>query len=250
MWSSSNDKVVSINSTTGIAMARAAGTATIYYKIPQLYSAQTEVKVESLSYIHVSRDDALVITNIPRQDGRGYVIPVSFGHDYLSQEQTSKASGLEDGILLFEELGVKQATPFQCVLSFGYDFSGSVNTDDLFEVKPGFMNGKPMCYVTAKSATEDVIQSASSSAAQLSLVVRVFDEIQGRSVSSEAVTLPFVPAFVLSETELELSADRKKAQIVVMANTKQLDSLEVNFVCLFVLFVCLFVSVGCLLRTK
>lgn len=220
--------MVSINSTTGVALATAAGTATIYYKIPQLYSAQTEVKVESLSYIHVARDDSLVITNIPRQDGRGYVIPVVFGHDYLSQELTSKQSGLEDGMFLFEELGVKRSIPFQCVLNFGYDLFGDVNLNDLFEVKPGFINGNPMCYVIPRSVTADVVQSASSSAAQLSLVVRVFDEIQGRSISSEAITIPFVPAFVLSDTELELSADRRKAQIVVMGNAKQLDSLEVK----------------------
>ena len=243
MWSSSNDKVVSINSTTGMAMATAAGTATIYYKIPQLYSAQTEVKVESLSYIHVPRDDALVITNIPRLDGRGYVIPVNLGNDYLSQEQTTKASGLVDGILLFEELGFKQATPFQCILHLGHDLQGNIHAHDLFEVKPGFVNGQPMCYVVPKNAKDDVIKSASSIAAQLSLVVRIFDEIQGRSESSESLKLPFVPAFVLSETELELSADKRKAQVFVMANAEQLNNLEVNFVRFLVcLFVCLFTN--------
>ena len=231
MWSSSNDRVVSINSTTGVAMATAAGTATIYYKIPDLYSAQTEVKVESLSYVHVSRDNSLVVTNIPRQDGRGYVIPVVFGHDYLSQEHASKDSGLSDGIMLFEKLGVKRSMPFQCFLSFGYDLFEDVNSDDLFEVKAGFINGKPMCYIIARSVTEDVVQSASSSSAQLSLVVGVFDEIQGSSISSEAITVPFVPAFVLSETELELSAERRKALIIVMGNARQLDSLEVKAYC-------------------
>lgn len=233
VWSSSNDRVVSINSTTGIAMATAAGTATIYYKIPELYSAQTEVKVESLSYIRVAIDDSLVITNFPRQDGRGYIIPVIFGHDYLSQEQISKASGLGDGILLFEELGVKRSIPFLCVLSFAYDLFGDFNSDNLFEVKSGFINGKPMCYVIPRSVTADVSRSASSSVAQLSLVVRVFDEIQGRRISSEALTLPFIPAFVLSESELELSAERRKAPIVVMGNARQLDSLEVKAICVF-----------------
>lgn len=223
--------MVNINSTTGIAMATAAGTATIYFKIPQLYSAQTEVKVESLSYVHVVTDDFLVITNIPRQDGRGYIIPVIFGHEYLSQEHTSKASGLGDGILLFEELGFGRSIPFQCVLSFAYDLFGNVNSDDLFEVKSGFINGKPMCYVIPRSATADVFRSASSSAAQLSLVVNVFEEIQGRRFSSEALPLPFVPAFVLSETEVELSADRQKAQIVVLGIMRQLDSLEVKAIC-------------------
>ena len=225
--------MVNINSTTGIAMATAAGTATIYFKIPELYSAQTEVKVESLSYIHVATDDVLVITNIPRQDGRGYIIPVIFGHDYLSQEHISKVSGLGDGILLFEELGVSRSIPFQCVLSFAYDFFGDFNSDDLFEVKSGFINGKPMCYVIPRSATADVFRSASSGATQLSLSVRVFDEIQGRPISSEALPLPFVPAFVLSETELELSADRRKARIDVLGITRQLDSLEVKVTCVF-----------------
>ena len=223
--------MVNINSTTGIAMATAAGTATVYFKIPELYSAQTEVKVESLSSVYATTDDFLIITNIPRQDGRGYIIPVTFVHEFLYQVHASKASGLGEGILLFEELGLGRSIPFQCVLSFAYDLFGDFKSDDLFEVKSGFINGRPMCYVIPRSATADVFRSASYSAAQLSLVVSVFDEIQGRRISSEALPLPFVPAFVLSETEVELSADRQKAQIVALGIRGQLDSLEVKATC-------------------
>ena len=219
---------MSINSTTGVALATAAGTATIYYKITGLYCAQTEVKVESLTYIRVARDDSVVITNLPRQDGRGYVIPVSLGHDHLSVEDTSRMSGLADGILLYEDLGVKHSIPFQCILNSEYDLFGDVNAQDFFEVKPGLINGRPMCYVIPRGTTAESMQAASSSAAQLSITVRVFDEIQGRAISSEAVTLPFVPAFALSETELELSTDRRKARIVVMGSARQLDNLEVH----------------------
>ena len=237
MWSSSNSRVININSTTGVAVATAAGTATIYFRIPELYSAQTEVKVASLSYIQVIRDDSLIITTIPRPDGRGFVIAVSMGHDHLSVEETSKKSGLPDGILLYEDLGVQHSTPVQCIFNTGsrYDLFGDINSydaSDLFKVKPGLLNGKPMCYVIPRSLTgdltADIKHAVIMSKAQLSLTVRVYDEIQGRSISSEALTLPFYPPFQLSDTELELSADRRKARIVVYGTAKQLENLEVQ----------------------
>lgn len=223
VWYSSNSRVVSINGTTGVAMAMAAGTATIYYKIPELYSAQTEVKVESLTYIRIARDDSQAITNLPLPDGRGYVIPISLGHDRLSMEDTSKMSGLGDGILLLED-----SVPFQCFLNSDYDPLGYVNLDEFFEVKPGLINGKPMCYVIPKDAQAKAIRAASTSTAQLTLTVRVFDEIQGRSISSEPTPLPFVPAFVLSDKELELTADKTEVIVFVTGIGKQLNNLEVH----------------------
>ena len=204
-------------------MAMAAGTATIYYKIPELYSAQTEVKIESLTYIHIARGDLVAITNLPLPDGRGYVIPISLGHDHLSIEDTSKMSGLGDGILLLED-----SVPFRCQLNSDYDPLGHVNLDEFFEVKPGLINEKPMCYVIPRDAPAEAIKAGSTSTAQLTLTVRVFDEIQGRSISSEPAPLPFVPAFVLSDTELELSADKTEAIVFVTGIGKQLNNLEVN----------------------
>ena len=169
----------------------------------------------------------MVITNIPQHDGRGYIIPVTFGHEFLTLQQTSRASGLGVGILLYENLGVKHPVPFQCLLSFGYNHFGGINADHLFDIKPGLVNGKPVCYLVPKSVVVNVVQATSFSDADLSLVVKVFDEMQGRSISSDPVKLSFVPAFVVSEKEIQLSYDVRKARIVVTGNSQQLDNLEV-----------------------
>lgn len=222
-WSSSNIRVLDINATTGVAMAMAAGTATIYYKIPGLYSAQTEVKVESLSYIRVEIDDSLVITNLPRADGRGYVIPITLGHDRLPREDTSEVSGQGDGLVLYQG-----AMPFECIVSSDFDIFGHVNLDQFFDVKAGMIGGRPMCYVIPKDQSTDSIRAACTSTGQLMLRVAVMDEIQGGTISSGAVTLPFLPAFVVSVEELELSANRPDDFIVVTGTAKQLSNIEVR----------------------
>ena len=203
-------------------MAMAAGTATIYYKIPGLYSAQTEVKVESLSYIRVEIDDSLVITNLPRADGRGYVIPITLGHDRLPREDTSEVSGQGDGLVLYQG-----AMPFECIVSSDFDIFGHVNLDQFFDVKAGMIGGRPMCYVIPKDQSTDSIRASCTSTGQLMLRVAVMDEIQGGTISSGAVTLPFLPAFVVSVEELELSANRPDDFIVVTGTAKQLSNIEV-----------------------
>lgn len=233
MWSSSNSRVININSTTGVAVATAAGTAIIYYRIPELYSAQTEVKVESLTYIRVIPDDSFIITTVQRHDGRGFVIPVSLGHDTLSVEETSKTSGLPDGILLYEGLGAQYSIPVHCILNsdYGNNFFGDINfydPYDVFEVKPGLFNGKLMCYLIPRILTADVEHAVIMSEAKLSLTVKVFDEIHGRSISSEATSLPFLPPFQLGDTELELTADTRKTTITVVGTAEQLNNLEVR----------------------
>ncbi|XP_029186949.2 LOW QUALITY PROTEIN: nuclear pore membrane glycoprotein 210-like [Acropora millepora] len=222
-WLSSNSRVVHINSTTGVAMAMATGTATIYYRIPNLYSAQTEVKVESLGYIRIEKSDSLVITNLPRPDGRGYVIPITLGHDHLSVEETSMVSGLGDGLVFFQE-----AMPFTCMLSSEMAIFGRDNPDHFFEVKPGMINGKPMCYIIPKDQSPEAIRATCTSTAQLMLRVRVLDEIQGGSIASEAVRLPFVPAFMVNMIELELSVDQPDDVIVVTGIANQLSNIEVR----------------------
>lgn len=214
--------MVSINATTGVAMAMAAGTATIYYKIPDLYSAQTEVKVESLTYIHITQDDSLAITNLPRPDGRGYIVSINVGNDRHSVEETSKMSGLGDGVLLYQD-----TIPFECILNSDSELFDYVNLGGFFDVHPGLISGKPMCYVIPREASAKDIQAASTSTAKLTLTVKVFDEIRGQSISSEPVTLPFVPGFVLSQTEVELSADRKEAFVAITGTAKQLESIQV-----------------------
>lgn len=224
LWLSSNSRVVHINSTTGVAMAMATGTATIYYRIPNLYSAQTEVKVESLGYIRLEKYDSLVITNLPRPDGHGYVIPITLGHDHLPVEETSMVSGLGDGMVFFQE-----AMPFTCILNSDMGIFGRDNLDQFFDVKPGMINGKPMCYVIPKDQSLEATRATCTSTAQLMLRVRVLDEIQGASISSEAVKLPFVPAFTVNAAELELSADRAEDVIVVTGIANQLSNIEVNY---------------------
>ena len=185
-------------------MAMAAGTATIYYKIPDLYSAQTEVKVESLTYIHIVQDDSFAITNLPRPDGRGYIVPINVGNDRLSVEETSKMSGLGDGVLLYQD-----TMPFECILNSGSDLFDYGNLEGFFDVRPGLISGKPMCYVIPREASAEAIQAASTSTAKLNLTVKVFDEIRGQSISSEPVTLPFVPGFC-AESNRSRALRRKK----------------------------------------
>ena len=228
LWSSSNNNVVSINATTGVALTVSSGTATIYYKIPEVYSAQTEVKVESLTFARVQLDDSdLIITNLPLKGGRGYVVPIVFGNNMVSSADYSSIN-VKEGIVLYEELGTEAQVPLRCLLSFRREALGFLSAADLFDVKPGLRSGKPVCYVIPKSSSADTMLIASRSEAPLNLLVKIYDEIQAQEVSSDSFVLPFIPAFVVSEAKVELSNSRKKKRLVVTGTQRQLDSLVVK----------------------
>ena len=56
---------------------------------------------------------------------------------------------------------------------------------------------------------------------------KVYDKSRTSEVASDAVELPFVPAFVVSDAEVHLTATLRKRSVTVTGTRKQLDSLLV-----------------------
>lgn len=228
-WSSSNPDVVTIDSNTGMAVALSSGSATIHYKIPGHFSAQTEVKVEGISTIHFHYDSSKIITNVPLKDDLGYIIPVVLGNDHQSSQHIS-AVGDKDTVVLYESLGSLSQHVMSCILRFSYETHSSVRARELFEAKPGLLSGRPMCYIIPRSTTSDVTLAAATIDSKLNLMVKVHDEVHDDDVSSDPAALPFVPAFALSTTEVHLSGDKegKTKTVAVIGVTRQLDAIVVS----------------------
>ena len=219
--------MVNIDNITGVAIALSSGTTTLYYKIPDVYSAQTEVKVDRPTFIRASIPDSnMLITNWPQKGGHGYIIPITLGSDAVSSSEFR--GKFKEALVLFEDLDVKSQVPLSCFLSFGDEFFTSLSAMDLFVVKPGLMAGQPVCYITPRISSPDVAFTASTSEAPLHLLVNVRDQTQGFEVSSQPLALPFVPAFVVSKSEVLLTSREVKKRLVVTGTRRQLENLLVR----------------------
>jgi hypothetical protein len=212
-----------------MAVALSSGSATIHYKIPDHFSAQTEVKVEGITTIYLNHDSSKIITNVPLKDDLGYIIPVALGNDHQSTDRMSFV-GAKEGVVLYESLGSLSHRVMSCILRFNYEIHGSIRARELFEAKPGLLSGTPICYIVPRSTLSDVTLAASTIDRDLNLIVKVHDEIHDDDMSSDAVALPFVPAFALSTTEMHLSGDKegRKKTVTVVGVPKQLSSLVVR----------------------
>ncbi|EDO39640.1 predicted protein [Nematostella vectensis] len=223
-WSSSQPDIVTIDAKSGVALALSSGSTTLLYCIPNVFSAQTEVKVDSISHIRVNYDNKKILTNVPQKGDQGYIIPVLLGnHHHLSDRAAHK--GLPEGVVLYESLGPLVQRSMTCSLRFSHD-QGSVGASELFDAKPALYNGSPVCYIVPRHVTASVAAAASLLDSQLSLVVKICDKAHDSVVSSDAVTLPFVPAFRLSTLSLVLGGEGNvKKTVTVHGVRAQLNAL-------------------------
>jgi len=137
---SSNPDIVAIDAVTGIAIALSSGSATVHYRIPDHFSAQTDVKVESISSISINYDQSQIITNVPLKGDTGYIVPVTLSNDYMSSSSIDNMVAME-GVLLFDSLGLLSQRVMSCVVRFSFEMQGSLKARELFDVKPGLMSG-------------------------------------------------------------------------------------------------------------
>uniref|UniRef100_A0A4W5MVM5 Nucleoporin 210 n=1 Tax=Hucho hucho TaxID=62062 RepID=A0A4W5MVM5_9TELE len=196
-WSSSSTGVLQVDSKMGVAVARDAGTTTVYYEIPGLLKTYREVLGD--------KDTRLLLTT--RETGTNLI-------GSCSSAQTASIA------LLHPETSVS------CHLSFTSDaveFSAHdvYLTHISFDPSTGFYS----CSLTLQSLSDQQIRVLSLS--MTSLLVRA--GVEGSAFSGEQVSarLPVETGLYSDQTELLLSNLQPDAELTVYGPTAALGSLEV-----------------------
>uniref|UniRef100_A0A8C7TEH3 Nucleoporin 210 n=1 Tax=Oncorhynchus mykiss TaxID=8022 RepID=A0A8C7TEH3_ONCMY len=202
-WSSSSTGVLQIDSKMGVAVARDAGTTTVYYEIPGLLKTYREV-LRTIA-VRGDRDTRILLTT--RETGTNLI-------GSCSSAQTASIA------LLHPE------TSISCHLSFTSDaveFSAHdvYLTHISFDPSTGFYS----CSLTLQSLSDQ--QTRVLSLSMTSLLVRA--GVEGSAFSGEQVSarLPVETGLYSDQTELLLSNLQPDAELTVYGPTAALGSLEV-----------------------
>uniref|UniRef100_A0A673ZA81 Nucleoporin 210 n=1 Tax=Salmo trutta TaxID=8032 RepID=A0A673ZA81_SALTR len=211
-WSSSSTGVLQVDSKTGVAVARDAGTTTVYYEIPGLLKTYREVVVEGATRTAVMAHPAVV-----RGDTRILLTTRETGTNLIGSCSSAQTASIA---LLHPETSVS------CHLSFTSDaveFSAHdvYLTHISFDPSTGFYS----CSLTLQSLSDQ--QTRVLSLSMTSLLVRA--GVEGSAFSGEQVSarLPVETGLYSDQTELLLSNLQPDAELTVYGPAAAFGSLEV-----------------------
>uniref|UniRef100_A0A8C8CTE7 BIG2 domain-containing protein n=1 Tax=Oncorhynchus tshawytscha TaxID=74940 RepID=A0A8C8CTE7_ONCTS len=211
-WSSSSTGVLQIDSKMGVAVARDAGTTTVYYEIPGLLKTYREVVVEGATRTAVMAHPAAVRGD---RDTRILLTTRETGTNLIGSCSSAQTASIA---LLHPETSVS------CHLSFTKTPTPNVTSlppPSLPLSLPGFYS----CSLTLQSLSDQ--QTRVLSLSMTSLLVRA--GVEGSAFSGEQVSarLPVETGLYSDQTELLLSNLQPDAELTVYGPTAALGSLEV-----------------------
>ncbi|XP_072305024.1 nuclear pore membrane glycoprotein 210 [Eucyclogobius newberryi] len=188
-WSSSSNGVLTVDSKSGAACARDAGTVTVYYEIPGLLKTYREVVVEAS----------------PRTTAQAQSIPLRSGEEtkvYISTRErgsnligTCSPAQTEAFPLLRPEASVS------CLLTFTSDAVGFAPNDVILTHTSFDHNmGLYSCSLTLRSLSEQETRVLSMS--QTNVVVKARLGGSASSVEQVSLLLPLEPGLYSEQTEL------------------------------------------------
>ena len=230
VWSSSNVGVVQVDSQTGNATAVSSGSALISFAAEEIINTHIEVTIATVQLVTLkSPSQSLISTWFAKKQG-AFQIPLSFMANGDGQKFTSvmdKGSACADT----SSKTYKQLIPFECLLSLEHSGSyGHISLSDIFTVSPLFdqTTGSSYCQLIPSPVDSTRAMMISQTEGTMSVQARAFDAGRNYEVLSEALTLSFVGAFVVSQQQVELSDKKMDVDIAVTGTKKMLALLKVS----------------------
>lgn len=189
-WSSSRPGVVHIDSVTGIAQALATGKASVHHNTTVFTS--TVVRSVEVTTVELDPRHCRVLSNIEEQNS-SCVVLLTFRD--------------MDGRELIDGEGVQHNIRGHCATNHGALIEAT------YEPSIAKFNGRPGCVYAAKQTedTQDIIS-------KVTLYASASDTRQTYKTSNE-VTVPFTPAFIVKGKSFRLSPAQPSADIVVFSNS-------------------------------
>lgn len=189
-WSSSRPSVVHIDPVTGLAQAIATGKASVHHNTTVFTS--TVVRSVEVSTVELDARHCRALSNIEEQNS-SCVVLLTFRD--------------MDGRELVDGEGVQHNIRGHCATNHGALIEAT------YEPSIAKFNGRPGCVYIAKQTedTQDIIS-------KVTLYASASDTRQTYKTSNE-VTVPFTPAFIVKGKSFRLSPAQPSADIVVFSST-------------------------------
>ncbi|XP_031462245.1 nuclear pore membrane glycoprotein 210-like isoform X2 [Phasianus colchicus] len=212
-WHVSPPSVLIIDSVSGAALARSSGTAVVFLDIPGTVKTHREVAVNGSSHLHLQTGQKSYLTNAPNSSAFHLLIATSSGRETLQGSCSSAQVGAIAQRLVPQ-------SHLQCQLKFSSAVAG-VPAGDVFHVSPEFstQEGLYVCVITAKPQPREALLALSTTNTAVHVLVSL-------SSDTQSITIPFLPAFYLGQSELVFSTTQLSGVLSVLGAEKVLEKLE------------------------
>nr|XP_060613914.1 nuclear pore membrane glycoprotein 210-like [Anolis sagrei ordinatus] len=218
-WQVSPGDLLEVDAESGVAFAKRAGKATVFHDIPGLVKTYREVVISGSSGLSLSLGARKYLTNAP--DAPEFRVFVS----------TSKTGALR-GPCSSAQLrsiaeGLSPESYLSCQVEFGPAFPEDVPAHKVFHVRPAFYANKGLyaCLVAVKEGPSEADLLALSGSEGPAVVSASLLGGTGPE-RSQSLSVPFLPAFVLNQSEVLFSSQQMSAEVVVMGSRQVTEFLE------------------------
>lgn len=217
-WSSSASHVLYVDPKTGVAIARDAGSVTVYYEIAGQLKTFKEIVVGTPQKI-VARRLHSAQTSI--QEATASKVTVSVGDrssnllGECSPAQREAIEALHPESLISCQLQFKQDV---------FDFPAC----DVFTVEPGFdaALGQYLCSVTMRRLTDKQLKHLNMKKTSLAVTASIPSSYT--SVEKVGAEVPFSPGLYANQAEILLSNHYTSSEVKVFGAVESLENLEVK----------------------
>ncbi|XP_018593103.2 nuclear pore membrane glycoprotein 210 isoform X1 [Scleropages formosus] len=216
-WSSSAWGVLQVDPKTGVAVARSAGTVTVYYEIPGQLKTYREVSVSNAVRTSVMVQPAVAKSERERES-RVMVTTRDGGTNLIGTCSSAQTETIPH---------LKPESSISCHIQFSSE-AIEFPAHDVFATQTGFdpSTGFYTCSMTLQPLTEQQLRVLSRS--MTNLVVKASVEggqFTGMPVSAQ---LPINPVFYADQNEILLSKLHPSAELTVFGAAAAISSLEVT----------------------
>ncbi|XP_076135714.1 nuclear pore membrane glycoprotein 210 [Alosa pseudoharengus] len=216
-WNVSSSRILQIDTNTGVALAKHAGTVVLYNWLGVGQQALKEVTVEPLATPTLTPPKDTHLTNWPQAPG--YVVNVDLNTSVANSAQCS----VDQSEAILQRL--KPEEELLCSLHFSAPYQQLKTLQSVFSTTPQYNRdtGQYSCRISVHPESDAALPVLST----LPLSASLSAGLRGQSaIPGLLVTLPYVPAFHCPHTQVSLSPRQPEAQITVQGVHHMLSTLK------------------------
>ncbi|XP_050987544.1 LOW QUALITY PROTEIN: nuclear pore membrane glycoprotein 210-like [Labeo rohita] len=229
-WDVSSNKILQINSETGVAFAKNFGTVVVYYKLEGGQQTFREVTVEPASIPVLILPADRLLTNWP--EASEYTVRVDLNTSAVSTAQCN----LDQWEAIENELHPE--AELLCSLNFGAPYPEMRVLQAIFHASPFYdaNTAQYSCRISVQPQSDSILHLLSTLPLSIHLSACLRTQSTPAALSlpqsppsfQSSLQLPYVPAFHCPVTKIKLSSQQPVAEITVFGTTNMLSTLRVQ----------------------
>ncbi|XP_067305787.1 nuclear pore membrane glycoprotein 210-like [Pseudorasbora parva] len=229
-WDVSSNRILQMNSETGVAFAKNSGTVVVYYRLDGGQQTFREVTVESASIPVILPADRL-LTNWPEASEYTVRVDLNTSAANIAQCNLDQWDAIEKKLHPEAEL--------LCSLHFGAPYLEIRTLQDIFHATPFYNTDTAQysCRISVQPQSDSILHLLSTLPLSIYLSACLHTQSASAALPSlpnsppsfqSSVRLQYVPAFHCPVTKIKLSPQQPVAEITVFGTTDMLSALRVQ----------------------